>query len=326
MVAAVVVPGIAAADPPGPTDFETTIVAVEPPVDGVTVSIVAGDAFVLLEVEQGIEVHVPGYQKEPYLEFLASGEVRENRRSPTYYASREKDGAEVPAGVTAESTPEWVTVANDGRYAWHDHRTHWMGGEPRGRPGDVILESSFGFVADGRDVEVRVRTTWLESASPWPWILGAVAGALVGALHVLARRARQAHWRRWADVPTAVAAASALAIAVIAHRSVPAVTGPPAMAWVVPLTALLAAALAAVLAARPATVLYALGARLLAGAELAVWTFTRRDALTAAILPTDAPFWLERAVTAAAGATGSVVAVAALVPLIGWLTRPPRNG
>ena len=69
-------PQLARADPPGPTDFVTTIVAVEPAVSGVSASIVAGDAFFALDVERGISVTVTGYQGEPYLEFLPSGEVR----------------------------------------------------------------------------------------------------------------------------------------------------------------------------------------------------------------------------------------------------------
>ncbi len=38
----------------------------------------------------------------------------------------------------------------------------------------------------------------------------------------------------------------------------------------------------------------------IAGLELAVWALDRRAGLTKAVLPTDAPYWLDRAVTAGA--------------------------
>jgi len=46
-------------------------------------------------------------------------------------------------------------------------------------------------------------------------------------------------------------------------------------------------------------------ALLLVGAELVIWGFVKRDGLSAAILPTSAPFWLDRFVTAAALAGGA---------------------
>ena len=48
---------------------------------------------------------------------------------------------------------------------------------------------------------------------------------------------------------------------------------------------------------------------LLAALELGVWVFLRRDGAFRALIPTDAPFWLDRAVMAATG----VVAVAAAI-------------
>jgi hypothetical protein len=64
---------------------------------------------------------------------------------------------------------------------------------------------------------------------------------------------------------------------------------------------------------------------LAAGAELALWAFLRRGHLGAAILPTDAPFWLDRGVTAAvAGAAAALVVVALRDGAIGPLGRGGR--
>lgn len=318
-LAVLVAPGVALADPPGPTDFATTIVSVVPPTETVHVAMVAGDAFFTLSVAAGTHVTVAGYQGEPYLEFLPTGEVLENRRSPTYFASRTKSGAAVPTGITADTPPEWTAVASDGTYAWHDHRTHWMGGTPTGARGDVVANGAVRLVVDGEEVVVTVATTWLPRASPVPALLGLLAGAAAGAGYVVARRRGAA----WADAVLVVAAALATVVGFVGYRSVPGVTGPSPLGWVLPATALVAATAGVLLTRRPAWALFAVGARALAGVELAIWAITRRSGLLAAILPTDAPFWLDRAATTAAGAVGVIVAAMAAAHLVDLLTRPP---
>ena len=57
----------------------------------------------------------------------------------------------------------------------------------------------------------------------------------------------------------------------------------------------------------------------LSGLQLALWSFLRRDGLVKALLPTDAPFWLDRGVTAAAAVAG-VAGIAA--GLLGMLRLP----
>lgn len=309
-------PSAVHADPPGPTDFESSIVAVEPATDGITPSIIGGDAFFALDVEPGLAVTVAGYQGEPYLEFSASGEVRENRNSPTYFMSQTKLGAPVPAGVTADSPPRWDVVATDGTYAWHDHRAHFMGTQPSGARGDVVAAAVVPLVVDGVAVDVRVETVWLASASPWPAALGAVAGVLAAAGYIATRR-------RPAAVSVAGGtAAAALAIGFVQYRSVPAVTSPSPVGWVLPATALAGAAAAAWLVRRPGWSVFAVGALALTGVELTIWAWTRRAGLTSAILPTDAPFWLDRAVTAGAGVVGVAVAGLAALHLVELVTRP----
>ena len=56
-----------------------------------------------------------------------------NERSPSRWVNDDRYGlATPPADATADAPPEWVEVANGGRYAWHDHRIHWM--TPTSRP------------------------------------------------------------------------------------------------------------------------------------------------------------------------------------------------
>ncbi len=54
----------------------------------------------------------------------------------------------------------------------------------------------------------------------------------------------------------------------------------------------------------------------LAGLQLVLWVFVRRDGLTKALLPTDAPFWLDRGVTAAAAVVGAAGIIAGVLGML----------
>ena len=56
---------------------------------------------------------------------------------------------------------------------------------------------------------------------------------------------------------------------------------------------------------------------LLTGVELAMWGFIKRDGLSAALIPTDAPGWFDRFATATALTAGTGLAVLAVVELFG---------
>ena len=62
---------------------------------------------------------------------------------------------------------------------------------------------------------------------------------------------------------------------------------------------------------------------LLAALELAVWVWLRRDAAFRAIIPTDAPFWLDRGVLAA---TAVVAVVAARRRRVAMFRLPAGDG
>ncbi len=291
--------GIVAADPAGPTDYLTEVVSVDPPVDTIVVRILGGDSFVELEVAAGTDVRVAGYRGEPYLWFRTDGTVLENRNSPTTYQNEERFGTDAPAFASADAEPDWVRVADDGSYAWHDHRAHWMQPiRPAGRgPGDQILEAVIPLTVDGEEVDVTVSSAWQPAPSRVPAVAGVFAGGLLIGVALLGARRR----RRWplAFVPVgAVTAAAGWAH----YTSLPAETGTPVTTWALPATALVAFVVASVL--RPAERFWVGAAVLIGGVQLVLWTWSERDGIGAAILPTTAPDWLHRSAVTLAATTG----------------------
>ena len=127
LLAVALLPTTAFADPAGPTDYLSEILEVEPTTPTIDLDVLGGDSFVQLQVEDGTEVLVVGYQSEEYLWFRADGTVLENRNAPSTYTNDDRFGGAVPpATATVDAEPDWEPVASGGRYAWHDHRAHWM--------------------------------------------------------------------------------------------------------------------------------------------------------------------------------------------------------
>lgn len=297
LVVAVAAASPAFADPAGPTDYRSEVRAVEPPTPQVEATILGGDSFLQLQVEPGTEVIVVGYRGEDYVWFRTDGTVWENRNSPSRYLNEERfGGGAVPPNATPEADPDWEQVADGGRWSWHDHRAHWMQEtRPFGRStGDQILEAVVPLRVDGTDVDVTVTSTWLPAPSPVPAWLGGILGAASAAAALALRRR---------DLP-AVAAAAPLAVAALVvgmwqFASLPAETGPRPLWWALPAIAVVCA-MGGMVAEIRGQRFTADAALLLIGFELAVWGFVKRDGLSAAIVPTDAPGWLDRLVTASA--------------------------
>lgn len=301
----------AGADSAGPTDFETEIIGWNPPVSGIELGVVGGDSFVSLKVVSGVEVVVIGYQGEPYLRFEADGTIRRNERSPTRWQNEERYGVDdQPDGADPKAQPEWVEVANGGSYLWHDHRAHWMNPEhpPGAEPGDIILEHVIPLLVDGAEVDVGVRSRLLAPASRWPWLAGGavalmvVVGALVGL--------RSPWWA--AIINLGLWSQLALWIGVWGYWSVPRSSGPSIVLWAPALVAGAVAALAGLYRRYGRGDELALAAMIVvSGLELGWWAWARRHSLTHALLPTNAPHFLDRMVTA--GVMIVVVAVGALM-------------
>ena len=241
----------------------------------------------------------------------------QNENSPARWLNDDRYAvADLPPTATAEAEPDWLEVADDGRYAWHDHRTHWMNPAkpPGAEPGDTVLEAVVPLVVDGVDVEIAVRSVLLESPSVLPVVVGAL-----GAVAACALAIRFLDLRAATMLVVTVGAAVATVFGLWAYRSVPAETGPSSMLWLLPVVALVAVGLAVLIGRRKPqapTLDLLVG---LAGAELALWGWLRRDALTRALIPSDAPAALDRAVIAASVVIGVVAVGVALYRVV----RPP---
>ncbi len=304
---------VAHADPAGPTDYRSVVVAVEPVTPTIEASIVGGDSFVRLRVDRGTDVIVLGYQDEDYLWFRSDGVVLENENSPSTHLNADRyGGSELPATASADAEPDWRQVASGGDWAWHDHRAHWMQtSRPVGyEPGDVIVDAVIQVRVDGESVDVRVTSTWLPEPSPIAAWVGVVAGLAFGVAAWGARRMGMP--ALFAALPVS---AAALMIGAWQYWSLPSATG-PRLVWVALPAVAVAWTLGGLVGGRYSQFL-ADAALLIVGVELAVWGFIRRDGLGAAIIPTNAPFWLDRAVTAASMSAGLAFAGLALWWLFG---------
>jgi hypothetical protein len=318
----------AAADPPVPTDYRSTVDGIDPASDGVRAEIVGGDAFLELSVGEGHEVMVEGYQGEPYLRFNPDGTVERNLRSPATYVNESRDGAvDLPDGVDAETAetaePDWQPVADGGTYAWHDHRVHWMGGErPEGaEPGDWTRPWAVDVVVDGTETRITGTLALAEGVSPLPW--AALALAAAAAVALVGRRRQVVT----AAAAALVAGALALAIGWAQYDAAPGGAGANRLLVVVPALGLVAGALGLGFALRSAggdahlargrperaTVAapVATTATLAGAAAAAGWCVLRLEVLWRPVLPTELTYGLDRAGTAVA--LGLAVAAAGLV-------------
>jgi len=173
--------GSALADPAEPTNYRSTVTAVEPQSDSASFGVVGGDAFLEIVVTAGHDVQIPGYYSEPYVRIEADGSVWENRASPSFYLNDDRYGqTPIPEGIDAGSEPRWEQVATDGRYAWHDHRIHWMSADLPPTVSGVERQRVFPWelpvVIDGREAILRGELEWLPSQSPvLPLLIGLVA-------------------------------------------------------------------------------------------------------------------------------------------------------
>ena len=306
----------ALADAAGPTDYRTDIVAVEPASAPIKVEMIGGDSFLSLEQLEPVEVIVLGYQAEPYLRFDPDGTVYENRRSPAVWLNQERYGTEeLPAFADAEARPEWFEVAANGRYSWHDHRSHWMNPQPppSAEPGDQVLEATVPLRVDGETVTITVASFLLDGPSPLSAIVGVGLGLAATAAVWRANRMSQA-------LIALLAAGAATLFGTVAYRSVPSETEPSQLLWLLPTIALVAPLVVIVARNHTATTVYLDGLLVAAGCTLAGWGFFRFDALQRALIPSDTPASLDRVVIATALGAGAILALRGFA----GLARPER--
>lgn len=295
----------AGADPPSPTDFRSEVIAVEPETSVVELGFIGGDNFIEMTVQPGHEVLVLGYRGEQYLLFEADGTVLENQRAPSTALNEDRYGQSVvPDEADAAAEPDWEEVGSGGYHAWHDHRTHWMNpSDPIGaEPGDQILEAVVPLRVDGDEVAVTVGSWWEPPPTPVATIIGMSVGLVLACLAGVRGQRTQC-------VLLVAMSTLLLAMGVVAYVSVPSVTGPDGTLWLFPLLAALPAVVA--LAVRdgegPSRAPAARDALMVVSGVLLVWaSWSRWDATTRAIVPSDAPVWLDRGVLGAALVVGGV--------------------
>src|SRR5262245_15534487 len=168
-----------------PTNYETTITRVDPPVPGVHVEVVDLGNRLRLTNDTSHDVVVLGYDGEPYLRVGPRG-VFENRKSPATYLNRSRvPTGPAPASADSAAPPVWQRVSDASSATWHDHRAHWMGSDPppavQRDPGreHVIDRWTVGLRVGGRPVAVHGVLEWVPPPSPWPWVAIAVATAAI---------------------------------------------------------------------------------------------------------------------------------------------------
>ena len=302
----VLMAGPALADPAVPTNYRSVVNVVDPLPVGVTVEVVGGDAFLSVAAAEGSTVEVPGYFGEPYLLIDASGAVWLNTRSPARYINQDRYGVtQIPPTADAQADAEWDQVGSGGRFAWHDHRTHWMSPDlPPTIAGDraeVVFPWSLTLTINDIETEVRGELLWFPSTNP----AGPLLVGILGVLPLLAHR-------RGRVTSVAVTAmlfgATTLFVAVVQFAATPAFDrGVPAAA-AVPAIGIVASVTALWLRVSGIRSWAAVG---LAGTSLVWWAFKTATALTAPVLPSALPVGVERAsVSLAMWAGIGVVAIA----------------
>jgi hypothetical protein len=307
----------AAADPPRPTNYRSTVTEVDPALPpGVTIRVVGGDSLLELSVAPGHTALVADYPSSgdeesavAYLRFDDDGTVRRNANAVATTANDSRYGTtgKVP---DPDAEPRWETVATDGSYAWHDHRIHWMSpSTPRAvdEDGQVDLGGPDGtwavpITVDGTATTVTGTLVLVDPPPTLAWGL-LVAIAVAAAIGV---------GLRWGQGAAAAVGAgvglAALGTAWATWQAVPADAGASVVPVVVAAVALIAGLAGA---AGPAAVrLVAVAAT---AAALLGWGVTRWTVLTRAVLPTTLNPAFDRGVTAAAIGVGAGLAVLLVV-------------
>ncbi|HKT01900.1 MAG TPA: hypothetical protein VJT31_20435, partial [Rugosimonospora sp.] len=192
VLAAVAVPDPAfahSADAPVATDYRTAVIAVSPPLPGLTVRTVEAGARLELVNHTGRPIEVLGYAGEPYLRVQPDG-VYQNANSPSAYLNETLTGGIAPpASAGPEVAPAWEKLSGTPAVLWHDQRTHWTAAE---RPADVAADPGTPHhirdwsvpLRDGvREFAVVGTLDWVPPPSATAWwagclLLGAVLAAL----------------------------------------------------------------------------------------------------------------------------------------------------
>lgn len=184
----------------GDPNYRSEIDSIRPPVEGVRAEVENFDSDLRLVNHSAETVVVEGYEGEPYLRFEPSGLVFVNENSPAAYLNTDRYArAEVPDDVDASAPPRWRLLTDVGEYAWHDHRSHYMG---EGVPSVVtdrdvrteVFAYSIPIEIGGRRGSINGTLYWVgqpNDAPVLPFVALAVVTALLVVVIIIVRRRRR---------------------------------------------------------------------------------------------------------------------------------------
>jgi hypothetical protein len=213
VAAAMLVAAAGASAHAGNPSMRSTVQAVTPATEGVTVAVVNYDDRLELTNTSASTVVVGDYDGHPYARLLPDGTVQVNRNSPAFYLNDDRYGqTQVPKDLPAE--PKWSVVDRTGRFQWHDHRMHWMS---RSTPPQVtdkdkrthIFDWKVPLTVDGRRGAISGSLTWVPlpgGSAPMGLIWSSAAVLVVLALVMLMIRRRRMDEVAPADAPSKVEA------------------------------------------------------------------------------------------------------------------------
>lgn len=301
----------ASAEPAHPTNYESTVTRVDPRTDGVHFAMAGGDAYLTVRVEPGHEVVIPGYFDEPYVRIDSDGAVFVNISSPAYVINAERFGAvSVPGDMDPDADPVWSKLSDDGAYAWHDHRTHWMSEDlppaVDGAQREQVFPWEIPVVVDGAVVSVSGELVWVPSRNPLPAVMAGVIGLLPFLFW------RPGRVRLVLGVSAGAAVIGAI-VTMVLRSGTPSSARDVPLALLLPIAALIVCGIGFALARRSPTSAQwlALGA----GAVLLAWVVGVMNALWLPVLPSQASPAAVRSLIAAVGWSSGAAVIVAIVEL-----------
>jgi hypothetical protein len=302
----------ALADPAGPTNYESTVLLVDPGTTVAAFEVVGGDAFLEVRVAPGHTVEVPGYFNEPYIRVDADGTVWLNDRARSRYLNEDRYGTSgAPEDVATDAAPEWERVASGGIYAWHDHRVHWMSRDVppavAGETRQLVFPWRLPVIIDGTETTVSGELFWIPSKSP----IAPLLAGLIALLPLTMRR--RARLQGLAFLAAAAASLAAVIIVAQTNGTPPSARGVPV--WLLFPAVALVATTWSVTRGRLRS-LSPMHLLLISGVSLAMWAFSTHEVLTMPILPSAIPAVLERAGVAFVAWAGAGIAVTAALEVV----------
>ena len=109
----------------GNPNYRSAVTGITPAAEGVTVEVLNFDDSLQLHNTSGKPVVIEDYDGKPYARLLPDRTVEVNTNSEAYYLNDDRF-ADVEAPSALGANPRWKLVDRTGRFAWHDHRAHYM--------------------------------------------------------------------------------------------------------------------------------------------------------------------------------------------------------